>query len=38
MVSTHWHIQQRAEFPEKVKDFCGRLSGWTLEMVFIQAI
>ncbi len=36
MVEPFVHIELRAEVPEKAKDFCGRLSGRALEMVFMR--
>jgi hypothetical protein len=36
MVKPFVHIEQGTDDPEKTKDFCGSLSGWTLEMVFMR--
>jgi len=36
MVEPFLYIELRTEVPEKVKDVCGRLSGWILEMVFMR--
>jgi hypothetical protein len=36
MVEPFTYIEQDTGDPEKAKDFCVRLSVWTLEMVFMR--